>query len=159
MIDGHQYYKYADNADYTETRRLMFQVYYKQYNNMSLTDDDLREWCQKGIKSCKASDTGRAMFVFNAILDAVENCIPEKPLYQLAALMYFTLEEDVTLFDGSINDAKMEAFQGLAVDGFFLPRLLKDLGYYKNDLHSSIHAILKGSQAKLNAMRGVMSNI
>jgi hypothetical protein len=125
-MDGKPLYRYENFADYTHTRHLMYEAFAAEYKS-GLEREDLVAYIERALHCLKVKDVAMCSGILMTLHDLVSNYDPPGLLYSQAALVYFTMEEDITVFDYDVNRKKVEGFQAMDTDGFFLATFLKDL--------------------------------
>lgn len=151
ILLGNQYYEFVNIADMPETRRM-------EYNS-------LREEAVMGISrellinifdgiitandNNEKSKVGTEAFLAK---DMLRNITSKEILYKMASLMYFTEDEDISLYDLDYNNEKIKLFKRVENQGFFFGRLLDNgLKNTGDPLRADIQKYLKESEVKEKA--------
>ncbi|MBL6448576.1 hypothetical protein JMN32_19855 [Fulvivirga sp. 29W222] len=151
IIDGKQYYEFVQPADIPQNRF----VHYLDFRDESQMGMD-RTTLNKYFSAIKeANDSGEVSRVGSLVYMAqssINDCTPIEVLYNMASLMYFDKDEDISCYDLDYNQDKITKFKSLPDKSFFLKTLLEQsLKITGKSLPKNIDQYLKLSMVKLRA--------
>lgn len=151
VVMGEQYYEFENIADIPETRRMEYNSL-REEAVMGITREMLIEIFEGIIESNdkgKVSNVGSLAFMAK---DMVANITSKEILYKMASLMYFTEDEDLSMYDLDYNNRKIELFKQIKDQSFFFARLLDNgLKINGDPLRSDIQKYLRESEIKEKA--------
>jgi hypothetical protein len=154
--DGKPLYRYANALDYGNTREVMFRVF-DQTLTRNIDDAELIKSLTRLIKAINVNDSNAAKMIAYSLIEMVKDNTPIDGLFNIAALYYFTLEEDIETFDMDVNKAKVAHFKAQPLGSFFLPTLLKTLGKYKEKSQSELALMLTNQAEKAGALMEIIN--
>jgi hypothetical protein len=156
VIDGVQYWEFVQVADMPETRRTHYS-YLREEMIMGIDREMQYRIIESMRKALAAGEVPRATTVLYMWEDTLKNITTVENLYNLASLMYFDAQEDISKYDLDYANQKIEKFKKLP-RAFFFNRLLREgLKVTGESLHSDMDQLLRESGAKLNAFKQMLS--
>lgn len=158
IINGKQYYKFKQAADIPQNRFVHY-LDFREESKMGMTREEIITYCNELIKANNKGDLSRVGALSITLKDSVANCTPIEVLYNLASLVYFTKDEDLSCYDLDYNEEKIRLFKQVKNKGFFLTQLLENtLKVTGQSLPEDIEDYLRKSQVKLNAYRQMLTS-
>jgi hypothetical protein len=159
IIDGKQYYEFANNAD-MPFARFMHHEYFRQELVLGLDREQMNKHLEELEKALDENRVSRMGSIIYMLRDTINNCTPLESLYNLASLNYFTKNEDISCYDFDYNNEKIKKFKELPNQAFFLTRLLKkNLKIHGRLLQVDINDYLSKSAVKLKAYKQILSGM
>jgi hypothetical protein len=156
IIGGVQYYRFVNPADMPEGRFVHF-LHLERELTMGIDSKGLKEYLSQIIQANNKGDKSRIGQLAFMLIDTVENCTPLEALYNLACLVYFDKEEDLSCFDADYQARKMAEFKALNNQSFFLATLMKHLNPHGQQSMREIEESLRESQVRMSAYLRLLS--
>jgi hypothetical protein len=157
VMEGKQYYEFVSTADMPEARFVHFQ-HLRRELAMAMTPEKANEFLNGMREAMAKGDVSMNGALIWMMQDMINNCTPIEVLYQLAALVYFEKDEDLSCFDHDYNSRKIKLFKRYPNQSFFLSRLLsKGLKNVGQESPEDIQKYLRASAVKLEAYNRILS--
>ena len=74
--------------------------------------------------------------------------VETETLYRLATCVYFTIDEDLSVYDFDYNEKKLKLFKEQPAYAFFFGKLMKNLMPHMNISEKDLEVFLKVTQAQ-----------
>lgn len=152
------YYRFLSTADMPQGRFVHYLHLVKRLS-MNVDEDLLKRYLTVFQEAFKKHDEERFNGAMFLLKDTLHNVTPVETYYWLAALMYFTKDEDLSTFDYDINKKKVEYFKSLPNQSFFLASLLKSLKSSGDQSLEEIETYLMDSQVKAESYERILTEI
>jgi len=124
-VTGEQYYYFKDTSDMPTLRYYRFSQFLTEFE-MRISRDFLLEVTEKCISSLNEGNLVRAAAMLTELVSRAKLIIETDTLYRLASVVYFTLDEDVTDYDYTINEQKIKKFKEEGLQSFFFKMPCRD---------------------------------
>lgn len=158
IIDGQQYYEFVQVADMPQNRFVHY-LDFRSESQMGVTREVINGYLD-GIMA--ANNEGNVSFVGAQafmLKDSINNCTNIEVLYNMASLLYFTKDEDISCYDLDYNERKIRLFKQVKNKSFFFQNLLTNsLKITGKSLPTNIDAYLRQSMVKLSTYEGILTN-
>lgn len=159
VLNGEQYYEFANIADMPETRR-------QEYNNlreeavMGITRELLVKTFDSILDQVDKGEVSKIASTAFIVKDMLLNITSKEILYKMASLVYFDEREDISMYDLDYNNEKILLFKKIEDQGFFFGRLLDNGSKSTGDtLRPDIQKYLKESEVKEKAYLRLLSEL
>ncbi|ELR69162.1 hypothetical protein C900_05358 [Fulvivirga imtechensis AK7] len=157
IIDGKQYYEFLQPADIPQNRFVHY-LDFREESEMGVTRELLNKYIQELIKANDNHENSRIGSLLYMLQSTVNDCTPIEVLYNMASLMYFDKDEDISCYDLDYNQEKIRKFKKLPDQGFFLRTLCeRSLKLTGKSLPKDIDLYLRLSKVKLNAYQQMLT--
>lgn len=156
IIEGLQYYEFVNTADMPEARFVHF-THLRQELAQGMDLPLVNKYLDEMKVANNVNDSSRMGALIYMMQDTMNNCTPLATLYNIAALVYFEKNEDISCFDNDYNLEKIRLFKEQPNQSFFLTRLLqKGLKNVGPESPEDIQKYLRQSAVKLKAYRQML---
>jgi hypothetical protein len=157
IINGRQYYEFVQVADMPEGRRTHYS-YLREEMIMGI-DRELQYKIIGQLKDAlNKNEAGRAGTVLYMWEDTLKNITTIENLYNIASLIYFDEQEDLSTYDLDYAAQKIALFKRLPDKGFFFSRLLRESLKVSGELlQQDMDQLLKENALKLQTYRRILS--
>jgi hypothetical protein len=125
IIDGVQYYQFVQVADMPQNRFVHY-MQFSQELSMGIDRNTLKDYIREVILANNKADASRIGSLMYMLEDTIDNITPVESLYNIASLVYFDKQEDISCYDLDYNAEKIKLFKKLPDKGFFFRTLLEN---------------------------------
>lgn len=156
VIEGVQYYEFANVADMPEGRRAHYN-YLRDELAMGADRELLNRFIDQLKEANNKADTSRIGSLLWMLEDIVNNLTTTEALFNIASLLYFDEQEDLAVYDVDYNKLKIDRFKSLPDKGFFFDYLLRQsLKISGEALPADIKEFLAANARKLQAFNRIL---
>lgn len=157
ILKGRQYYRFKNVADMPQNRFVHY-LDFRQESDMNISRDVILKYVEELKTANNSQDASRIGSLLFMLEDSLANCTPLEMLYNLASLVYFTKQEDLSCYDYDYNQDKIALFKAHTNKDFFFRTLLEQtLKITGNMSPSDIEQYLRVSLVKLRAYEQILT--
>lgn len=159
VIEGVQYYQFVEPADMPEARQVHY-LNFKQEMGMGLDRELLLSFVERLKEANNAHDATRLGSYLIALEDCLQNLTPLESLYNMASLVWFDAQEDISNYDVDYNRDKISRFKKIKDRAFFFSCLLQSgvgLNTAEPQSLNDISNYLTRTQLRLKAYKQMLS--
>jgi len=156
IINGKQYWEFANVADIPEGRRTHYSSL-REEMNMGIDRAQLLEYIEQLKLANDKTESSRIGSLLYMLEDTIKNITTIEAIYNIASLAYFDGQEDLTTYDIDYAQQKIALFKQLPDKGFFFDRLLREtLKFSGEQWQQDTAAFLVEGAAKLRAYNRIV---
>lgn len=157
VIDGIQYFQFVNLGDIPHMRMVHYS-YMREEMVMGIDRQLQLKLLAKIKNALKTGDTGSAngfIFIFEDILTNVTTI---EALYNVASVVYFDSQEDLSSYDFDYNQKKIQKFKTIKDKSFFFSHLFQTSFKSTADkMPQDIQAFLNANALKLKTWESILS--
>ncbi len=155
VIDGRQYFRYANPDDIPAFRYVHF-LNYREEVSMGASRQLICSFVEDLRKANNRNNPSQVGALLAMLEKTVKDLTPMEAYYWMAALECFDPSvENTTEFDYDLNKRKVEAFKKLKTPGFFLQTLSRHMTEVGRDLPADKDLYLKEVQVQAKAFEAL----
>lgn len=157
IIDGVQYYEYVNIADMAQNRMVHFN-YMRDEMVMGIDRELQLKFIDKLEKANLERDSNNIAATLYMFKDVLNNITTIESHYNMASLVYFDKQEDISTYDADYNERKIKAFKTIKDKSFFFTTLLQgSLNISLQHLGQDMQSYLNENAARLKGWKQILS--
>lgn len=159
IINGVQYWQFVNIGDMPRMR-LVHYNYMRDEMTMGI-DRELQVKIIDKILSANNDGDRNSVGAFGLMFkDLVTNITSIEALYNIASVMYFDKNEDLSNYDSDYNREKIKRFKTVKDKSFFFSHLLQSsLKITSEQMPDDIQKFLNENEVKLNAWKSMLTDL
>lgn len=155
-INDVEYFQYKDDRDMPPLRRTAYEQFLREAELRMNSKDalELLNLTEDAIEKSKATD---AIILIRGMKYQIEQFMEMDTFYRLFSCLFFTSDEDLTTYDYTHNDIKIEAFKKEPVKTFFFIPHIKGWLPQLNITDKDLEVYLSQSKNAKNQVQKIKS--